>query len=431
MGKSGAATLALAAVLCLFAFLPGGAQAATGSISGTVMDGPPAEGHVDCFSSASEAECGETVYDINGISGVEVCVWMLVEEEEAGCAVTDQNGAYLIEDLEPGEYGVEFWGKHLGYIPQYYDGQRAWWEADAVTVGTEAVTGIDAELTLGGTIEGTVTRLSGGGPVEEAEVCAWDPESEFFGGCTMPGSDGGYVLRGLDAGEYVVEFWPYEPDLMVQYFDGKRSSDEADLVPVALGETQTGIDAALEVGATISGTVRAAANGAPVEWVEICAWGAINESFGGCGLSNEAGSYAVRGVPTGDYKVEFWTGESGTNLFDQYWDHKAAWSEADVLGLVAGETVSGINADLLAPPPPFVPPAVTPPAVTPPAAAPRAAPKAPQRKRCRKGFKRKKVKGRVRCVKVRKHHRKRRHNRIALRGPEAAGLTRAAYRFGR
>jgi hypothetical protein len=419
-----AAVLALAALLCLAAFSP--AVATAGSISGIVTDGPPLEAHLDCLGEEGP-ECGET-FIANGIEGMEVCAYPFESEEEGWCELTESEGRYSIDELPADEYLVEFWGKPLGYVAQYYDGRQSWWEADPVSVGTEAVTGIDAEMLPGGTIEGTVTRAPGGEPVEEVEICAFGAESELWGGCTFPDSEGNYALRGLLAGEYIVEFWPYEPDLLGQFYDGKSKPSEADPVSVAVGETQSGIDAELQLGSTIEGTVRAASNGAPVEWVEVCAWGVLIESAG-CAFSGADGNYAIRGLRAGNYKVEFWTGESETNLLDQYWDHKANWSEANPLAITAGETRTGINADLLAPPPLPLPSSAAslPPAATPPPAAN----PLPRKKKCRKGFKRKKVKGKVRCVKVRKHRRHRQQNRVMLRERAAYDLTRGTYRFGR
>jgi hypothetical protein len=413
-----AAALTLAALLCLAAVTP--ATAAAGSISGIVTDGPPLEGHVDCIDEEGP-ECGEILIG-NGIEGMEVCAYAFESEEEAWCEKTEGEGRYSIDELPADEYVVAFWGKPLGYVPQYYNGRRSWWEADPVSVATEAVTGIDAEMVAGGAIEGTVTRAPGGDPVEEAEVCAWDETAEVFAGCAFPGSDGKYALRGLPAGEYTVEFWPYESDLLGQFYNGKNKASEADPVSVTPPTTQSGIDAELQLGGTIEGTVRAASSGTPVQWVEVCAWGVLSESLG-CAFSGADGNYAIRGLRTSSYKVEFWAGETGTNLLTQYWDHKANWNEANVLPIVAGEVKAGVNADLLVPPAPPLPPAM----VTPPAANPTLV---PRKKKCRKGFKRKKVKGRVRCVRVRKHRHHRQRNRVVLRERNAYDLTRGAYRFG-
>ncbi|HEX6601226.1 MAG TPA: carboxypeptidase-like regulatory domain-containing protein, partial [Solirubrobacterales bacterium] len=369
----------------------------------------------------------------NPIEGVEVCAWSQTEEEDEDpyCSETDALGQYFMDEIDADFYGVEFWGKPLGYVTQFYDGKLRWWEADEVGIAAEPVKGIDAELVTGGTIEGTVSRAPGGDPVEEATVCAWELELELFGGCTFSDGEGDYALRGLAEGEYLVEFWPGEdPDLLGQYYDGKSYSFEADPVPAGPGETKTGIDAELQVGGTIKGTVRVASTGAPVQWVEVCAWEAFSEGFGGCDYSNADGTYSLERLFPGNYKIEFWTGETETNLLNQYWDHKSLWSEANPLLINGGEIRTGINADLLTPGlPPVKPPAavITPP--PPPVVKPVTSPVKP--KKCRKGFKKKRVKGKFRCVKKRKVRRRQQRQRITFDGGGPYGPTRAAYRFGR
>jgi hypothetical protein len=402
--------VAAGALLCLLVLLPAAAHAGTGSVSGTVTDAATKE----------------------PIEGVEVCAWSLTEEEDEDpdCTETDGLGQYFIGEMDASWYAIEFWGKPLGYITQFYDGKARWWEADELGIAAEPVKGIDAELVAGGTIEGTVTQAPGGGPVEEAVICAWEPELEVGGGCTLSDEEGDYALRGLAAGEYVVEFWPgEESDLLSQFYDGKSRLSEADLVTMSLGETKEGIDAVLQPGGTIEGTVRAAGSGAPVEWVWVCAWEAFTEDYGGCDFSKPDGTYEIERVPPGAYKVEFWTGESETNLLDQFWDHKPLWTEADTLVINGGETRAGINADLLAPGlPPVKPPATV---ILPPPAAKPVITLPGKAKKCRKGFRKKRVKGKVRCVKKRKARRHQQRQRVVLGGHAPYGHTRAAYRFGR
>jgi hypothetical protein len=374
-----AALVACAALLCLAAVAP--ASALAGSISGTVTD-----------ASTTDP-----------IEGLEVCAYPLEEEEELleewVCEETGASGEYAIEDLEAGEYGVEFWGRPLNYVPQYFDGKSKWWQWDPVVVGSGAVTGIDAEMVEGGGIAGTVDA-AGGGPVEFAYACAWTVTGEEFGGCDETDSSGAYALKGMAAGEYEVEFSPEGQDLLTQYYDHKANWWEADPVSVSLGAVTTGIDADLLAAARVEGQVRRASNGAPLSEVEVCAWSISPEGAFRCAYPESDGHYSIGGLPSDSYKVEFWPYEESLPV--QYWNHKASWAAADVLSLSSGSVVTGIDADLGFPPP--LVPAVTPPSFVPPIAQkPR-----PHRKRCKKGFRKKRVHGKVRCVK-RKKHKHRRH----------------------
>ncbi|HEX5984292.1 MAG TPA: carboxypeptidase-like regulatory domain-containing protein [Solirubrobacterales bacterium] len=258
-----------------------------------------------------------------------------------------------------------------------------------------------------GSISGNVTDAVGGGGLEEIEVCAWwifeegeEGEEEDWG-CTLTETGGSYEIPDLEPHAYLVEFWDPAAEYAIQFYDHRTFYWESDPVTVGAGAT-TEVDAELERGGTIQGTVRDAATGAALEEVEVCAWELETEG-GRCTLTDPAGNYTLRRFVSGDYKVEFWP------YFEpfepQFWNHKPSWSEADVLGLGSGQTASGINADLLGnvlpPPAVVVPPTVTPPAVV----------QKPKPKPCRKGLRKKKVKGKVRCVKVRKHRKHKKHRK--------------------
>lgn len=389
--------LALAALACLA--MSGRAAAATfpGAISGTVTDAGTAE----------------------PVADLEVCAFLFEEEEEWHCAETNSDGEYEIADLPAGEWGVEFWGAPRGYIPQFWDGKERWSEAGPVVVGSTPVTGIDAQLLPGGEIQGTVREASGGAPVAEAEVCAWglaEGLGEFFAGCVVPDGTGHYALRGLKAAEYEVAFYPYEGNLVTQFYDHKAHWWEADFVPVAAEEVVTGIDADLEAGAQISGTLYSDATGSPLPFISVCSIEAASGELWGCTQSDEDGRYVLDRLLAGSYKVVFsidfeqwyeedFGGEEDDGFPTEFWNNQATLAAANPIALATGQSVTGIDARLG--PPPFQPPAAV---VTPPPAATPLALPAPKRKHCRKGFKRKKVKGKYRCVKRKKHLRRHHHH---------------------
>lgn len=387
----------LTGLLVLAALAP--AAAFAGSISGTVTDAASLE----------------------PVEGLEVCAYPLAEEEEElevwFCEQTDSVGEYTIEDLEAGEeYGVEFWGRPLNYVPQYFDGQSHWYEWDPVAVGSEPVSGIDAAMVEGGEIEGTVDRAVGGEPVEAAYVCVWTIASEEFGGCAETDSNGEYTIRGVSEDEYEVEFWAEDQGLLSQYYDHKAHWWEADPVTVSLGAVSTGIDGDLLVAASVEGHVRRASNGAPLGEVLVCAWSAETEEPIECAESRDDGGYSIEGLPSDEYKVEFWPFDESLPV--QFWDHKATWGEANLLSLTAGSVATDVDADLGPGPPPA--PVVKPPVVIPPPVASK-----PKPKRCKKGFRKKRVHGKVRCVKKKRAHRHRHvHGRPPVRD-------RATFRHGR
>lgn len=383
----------LALLLCLAALTPALAGAATGSIAGTVTD-------------ASSAE---------PIEGVEACAEPVNEEEggSGACGLTETDGTYFIGGLAPGQYRVSFWAGSE-YQFQYYDGAGTWSEADPVEVLSGASTaGIDAELQQTAGIEGTVLATEDGLGVEEVEVCAYpaDETEENYFECTYTNSDGSYAIGGLGPGDYKVEFWagPSGRKLAYQFWDHQSRFAEADVVALAEGERREGIDADLEPGARITGNVADLGAG-PLEEVRVCSIDATDDTLTICVWTNEDGNYGIRSLPAGSYKLvfspELWEffpgflpGEEDDGLPTQFWNNQPTIGAANVITLATGGAADGIDAR-------FGTQQVVPPtSLTPPV-------KTPVRKRkCRRGYKKKLVKGRRRCVKIRKHrrHRHRKH----------------------
>lgn len=398
--------LALAAFICLVG--PASAQAVTagGAISGTVTD------------------------EVSGepIANLEVCAFSLREEEEEEwrCSETDEAGEYEISDLTAGEWGVEFSGRPLGYVIQYWEDKAHWYEADPVVVESEPVTGIDAQLVRGGEIQGTVKAATGGAPIGEVEVCAWGYPGELFAGCTQTNSEGKYALAGLAAAEYEIGFYPWEGNFVNQYYDHEANWWESDLVPVAEGEVVTGIDADLETGATISGTVYSNATGAPLAEIVVCSIEVESGELWNCTQTEGSGRYTLERLAAGSYKVvfsidfeEWYEEEFGEEEDDGYptefWNQQTTLAAANVISLTTGQATSGIDARLG---PPASQPSLSGSGSAPVLGPPPVRLPVPVRKRCRKGFRRKKVKGGSRCVRRKKHP----HRRHAGSSASAAAL---------
>ena len=71
-------------------------------------------------------------------------------------------------------------------------------------------------------------------------------------------SNGNYSVKQLPAGGYELEFTPGCPNkgnYVTQFYDNQISPVDAALITLTTGGTAPGIDAALLVGGTMSGTV--------------------------------------------------------------------------------------------------------------------------------------------------------------------------------
>lgn len=393
--------LTFLAALCVAAMLPANGSAAVGSIAGTVTN------------------AGTGVE----IPGIEVCAYPFEAVGEPRCAVTGLDGTYLIGGLPPDEYEVEF--RSNDYVTQYYDGHLSFSEADPdpVPVGSSPVSGIDAVMSRGGVIEGTVITAAGLVPLEGVDVCAWrvDTGPGELVRCRRSDAEGNYALPKLQTGDYKIEFFPNGTgfNLGFQYYDHSAFWSNADLVPVTFDANTPGIDAELGPGAEITGTVFG--NGdLPVRGVIVCPLESPHAEvlIFNCVNTSSAGRYRVFGLPSGSYKVVFspdFKQLLGQALFEgendgyptQYYNGQSTLTAADVLGLPLGGSVDGIDAHLA----PSLPPAARPPTTV---------RKLPIRKprRCRHGTRRKKIHGKVRCVRAHSHrHKHRRGHRHADSSP--------------
>jgi len=330
-----------------------------------------------------------------GIAGLEVCFHWL---SEGGyyCETTSPQGHYGLQVAE-NEYKVEFKGQPLGYVSEFYDDHLRWDEGDVLTVGSEEVSGIDAALVTGGEIQGTVTEAASGEPLANVSVCADESATGYRFACGSTDSSGAYAIPGLPGGEFDIGFYPASEHLADQFYDRKDHPWEATPVSLALDETVDGVDGALEPGARIEGTVERFDGGLVADAIGVCA--VELHGYETCTPVVHEGEYAISGLWPGEYTVEFksYFGK----LVTQYWDHVSSIEEAQALSLEMGETVMGIDADMEpVPKPPFPLPSVAPlPAQ--PVSAPR------KRRHCRRGFHKRRVAGKIRCVPKHKHRKHR------------------------
>ena len=361
---------------------PAFAAAADGSISGKVTEA--AAGHAP-------------------IEEVEVCAEGVGATVDEGCVETDAAGDYSIPNLKPGKYIVEFWALPLGYNTQFFNGKTRWMDADEVTVTDGAATpNINAEMVKEATIEGTVTAAAGKAGLPNVFACAVLIVSESLGGCDLSDSNGDYAIRGLATGQYAVSFQSAEnPDYIFQFYKQKLFFEEATSVATVGGSATPNIDVELAIGGRISGTVTNAANGAPIAEIEVCAReSAAPNRYLSCAGTNGVGKYTMRGLPSGSYKVEFiqWDAGFEHELATQLYSGASTLAAAQPVAVTAPSTTPGIDARFGTPPvvvPPSAPP--LPPIVHPVAHKPL---------KCKKGFRKKRAKGKVRCVKkvVKKQH---------------------------
>jgi Carboxypeptidase regulatory-like domain len=276
---------ALLGSVALLALAPVAVAQASGAIAGTVS---------------------EAAGTHSPIEHVEVEVLNPTTQAIVDSATTGAGGEYEVAGLAPGSYKVHFRPpSESQFVAQYFSGKGSFAEAEEVTVVESTTTkNVDAALGEGGTISGTVLKegVPAGGII--VEVFPQGGSESFFGFTTSAGN-GKYTVKGVPVGTYTVGFFPqFGENLVTQFYNEKNSFAEATPLKVGFEENREAIDANLQVGGEITGTVTDAVTHKPLPEVFVSASREGAEYFG-FGETDANGNYTVAGLLTGAYDLEF------------------------------------------------------------------------------------------------------------------------------
>jgi Carboxypeptidase regulatory-like domain len=385
---------------CAFLALP--AAASAGSLSGTVtaaVGGGP-------------------------VGGIEVCVTPEPYGFEVPCTETNGSGGYQLPNLRESAYRLRFSSarNNLNYVDQFYDGKLTY-PGDTLFVGLNEAKTVDAALQPGGTIAGTVADANTHAPIAGLQVCA-APTSITAGidRCWRTDGNGSYQINGLSTAEYRVQFFGEGAfNYLTQHYDGVDGAGSATLVPIA-GPNQvvSSIDAAMQPGAEISGRLTEAGSDKPLANVSVSLLYASTGEAARSVETDAAGNYAFRGRPAGNYIVGFSHTNGGPWNNDcyaaQYYKGSASLAGASPLTVAPPQVLTGIDgqvSDLC--PDRVIQPIKVELIPTPPQ---------PPVLKCRKAQKKKWVKGRYRCVKKPRKHRKHHRRGAGRGGPHAVATDR-------
>jgi len=293
--------------------------------------------HIDAALAAGGSISGT----VTGPGGPVVGVWVNISGPTGWwTAMTDAAGSYTVSGLATGAYRVRFDADELGLVSEYYDDSLTVDAAtDVVVTAPEPVTGIDAVLVQGATISGTVTGPEG--PVQGVWVAAVDPVDGVQAGNSVTDVNGDYTIEALPAGTYAVSFQAASIGLVSEYYDDSLTLAAAETVTVTTGQDVWDIDAVLEVGGSISGTVTGPAG--PVDGVYVSAWG--TDGIGhGSGYTDTDGTYVITGLAPDQYEVCFTPPDE--SLRQEYYDDQVSWRNADLVPVAEDQAVTGIDAVL-------------------------------------------------------------------------------------
>jgi hypothetical protein len=232
------------------------------------------------------------------------------------------------------------------YVDEFYDDALNFYSASPVQV-TEGLTtsDIDFHLALGNSISGTVTDLIGDPISGYFFVFASNETLGHVGSILVFSStQTTYTITGLPPGNYRVTAMPLNSDYINEWYDDAFDPAFATLVPIIQGQDVSGIDFQLALGGSITGTVTDSYSD-PVEGVTVYAYEYVSgDYYRASTTSSEDGSYTIRGLPPGDYRVN--AGTTGTGFLTEYYDNTQDPASAVPVTVVAEQTTENIDLQL-------------------------------------------------------------------------------------
>lgn len=262
---------------------------------------------------------------------------------------TDSSGEYRIFGLPVGDYRICFDPYYNSdYAEECHDNKKNLAEADTVAVTLNTTTTVDAQLEIGGVIVGTLVDAVSNAPISNQEVDLYDSETHNYIKSSNTDSNGNYRLAGLQSGQYLLRFSSsYYSDNSVylsEYYNNKQSLESADPISVTVGTTMT-VNADLDRGAVIEGSVTDARDGSPLLYANVTVYDSATGSYARGVSTDSNGYYHVQGLPAGDYKLEFKPNYENHELAPEFYDDKHRLSEADSVS-VSINTTTTVDADL-------------------------------------------------------------------------------------
>jgi hypothetical protein len=283
-----------------------------------------------------------TVTGPNGRAIRGICVVVATPKRDFVQQVnTFRSGRYQFQGLDPGRYAVVFFpcGPGSPYLPQWWPGTANETRRGLITTGFGTTRRhIDARMVVGGTISGVVRfRNRHGHPIQGICVNATPVSQPDSGGYLVAtNAKGKYAFRGLPAGRYSLFFGPgcnNNGNYLYQNYPHN--------VTARLGHVTGGINAYLQPGAIITGTVTAKSSGAKLGGICVLTANQLMVT-----LTKANGSYSMDQLPPGRTKIEFVNCQNRGNFAPQFYPGNLNVAGAESVAARPGRVTSGIDAAL-------------------------------------------------------------------------------------
>jgi hypothetical protein len=222
----------------------------------------------------------------------------------AAGVTTSLAGHYELANLPISSFDVTFGCGR--YAVQWYKSQATTNTATAVSTSPYSTARINARLSQAGAISGTVTNPAGK-PLSQVcvlAVPAGQGGTPEVTGTGDTGKNGAYVINGLLAGRYLVQYFSCQGHKYAsQWYKNRPTVGSATPVQVRAGQTSKGISAALAAGGSLTGMVTGP-SGRPLANACVFAYDSA-ALVPGLALTSSSGRYTITGLASGRYSIRF------------------------------------------------------------------------------------------------------------------------------
>ncbi|MSP11871.1 MAG: hypothetical protein EXR62_02820 [Chloroflexi bacterium] len=266
-------------------------------------------------------------------------------------AISATNGQYQLHGVAPGNYRVAIPTDGENYVTQYYNQVED--PASAAQVHLPAgptVPGVDFNLTLGGSISGTLQDFDTAQPLPDmtvsvvprqpgtglagAEVTQYAPRTD---------SQGHYRVNGLPPGTYDLHVPSDSRNYVPLYYPGVIEESRSVPIDISSGAKFDGIDFSLKQGGAIGGRVTDQQTASAIAAIPLYFIDDQHARTFGI-LSDAVGRYVYHGLPAGQYLV--YSQPDSRGYVGTYYQNTISRTQATILTLSAGQVISPVNFSL-------------------------------------------------------------------------------------
>lgn len=240
--------------------------------------------------------------DVAELDNVAVTACPVDIEATCGTANTAADGSYVVRGLNAAVYTVYFVDRSKSHLAGFYSiagfvSRRV--DATRLSLPPDA-TGIDGMLPPAYSISGVVSD-PGGTPLGNVQVITC---RAVGAGCEygLSGASGAYTVRGLAPGAYRLRFFDLTAVHAQGFYSAKGFTTRIEeATPITVPASRDGVDVALPLASTISGTVTGP-EGSGVEWatIEACP---IDGGLCATTQTQSDGQYLLRRLAPGSYQL--------------------------------------------------------------------------------------------------------------------------------